>query len=64
MMRSQRRDDMRLAAARELCRADRDGVYSRSIEVSRRVCSKSHNCGSYFDLFRGFGGSSPSYRLR
>ena len=36
---------------------------SRAIEVSRRVCSKSHNSGSYFDLFCGFGGSSFSHRL-
>jgi hypothetical protein len=34
---------------------------SRAIQVSRRVCSKSHNCGSYFDLlFYCFGGSSFS----
>ena len=36
---------------------------SRAIEVSQRVCSKSRNCGSYFDLFRGFGGSSFSHGL-
>jgi hypothetical protein len=38
-------------------------VNSRAIEVSGRVCSKSHNSGSYFDLFYRFGGSSFSHRL-